>query len=366
MKTTLGVLGGGQLGRMLALAAADFGFRTRVYCPDPEACAGQVADHVCASWGDHRALREFAQSVDAVTFEFENIPLESVEIVREAAGGFHPSLRALAMKQDRRTEREFLRRLGIAMPRCLAVESEAEVARIEGEVGYPVVLKTCRFGYDGKGQRRAANEVEALAAFVELGGPLMAEEVVAFDREVSLVAAAGAGGERAFYPLVENVHEGGILVRTTAPASQVSAALEGGARRVVEAIFDELGYVGVLAVEFFQAGETLLVNELAPRVHNTGHWTIDGAATSQFSQHVRAVTGLPLGSCDLVRPSVMLNLIGGLPPLERMLARSEARVHLYGKEPRPGRKIGHVTLVGADGTSLASHPLRAEVDAARR
>jgi 5-(carboxyamino)imidazole ribonucleotide synthase len=315
------VIGGGQLGRMLGLAGIPLGLSFRFLDPAPEAPAREVGELVVGAYDDPAALDRLVSGADVVTYEFENVP---VEAARRA--GAVPAAAALEAAQDRLAEKRLFRRLGIP------------TAPIDDEVTtFPALLKTRRLGYDGKGQRL----VETRPGF-DPGHVL--EGLVPFDRELSLLAVRGRDGDTRFWPLVENVHEGGILRLSRAPAAGAPQALaEGYATRLL----DELGYVGVLALELFDVGGELVANELAPRVHNTGHWTIEGATTSQFENHLRAVLGLPLGATDALAPAAMVNLIGRVPPLEELLRVPGARVHLYGKEPRPGRKLGHVTVLGA-------------------
>jgi len=328
MSRTVGCIGGGQLGRMLALAAAPLGVRFRFLDPSLDACAGDVGELLVGPYDDPGLLDRLADGADAVTYEFENVQVEAARRV-----GAAPDARALERGQDRLVEKELFRSLGIPTARYGSLE----------DTGLPALVKSRRFGYDGKGQRIAET-------LVVLGDDELAEEIVPFDRELSIVAARGRGGETVFYPLAENEHRGGILAVSRAPAPD---ARQGEAERIATKLLDALGYVGVLAVELFEVAGTLLANEFAPRVHNTGHWTIDGAVTSQFENHVRAVLGLPLGSTEALGESVMLNLVGHAPPVERLLAVPGAHVHLYGKAPRPGRKLGHVTLVDADEARIA-------------
>jgi 5-(carboxyamino)imidazole ribonucleotide synthase len=296
--------------------------------PAPEACAGDVGELVVASYDDPAGLDRLADGADAVTYEFENVPVEAARRVRAL-----PDARALELGQDRLVEKELFRRLGIETAPFGAL----------ADTGLPALVKSRRLGYDGKGQR-------VVEAEEPLASDELAESIVRFERELSIVAVRGRDGETAFYPLVENEHRGGILAVTRAPAA---AAPEYEAQLIATRLLDELGYVGVLAVELFEVGGTLLANEFAPRVHNTGHWTIDGADTSQFESHLRAILGLPLGSTAARGASVMVNLVGSLPPLDTLLAVPGAHVHLYGKEPRAGRKLGHVTLVDAPGDAVA-------------
>jgi len=320
--TLVGCLGGGQLGRMLALAGLPLGLSFRFLDPTPDACAGEVGELVVGSFDDPIALRRLVDGAKVVTYEFENVPVGAAAAVTAV-----PGIGALEVGQDRLREKELLQRLGIPTARFGTLE----------DTGLPALVKTRRLGYDGKGQRRL-DEPEPI------GGDELAEQLVPFDRELSIVAVRGSDGETRFWPLGENVHRDGILRVTRAPALDAPQA---EAEAIAAALLDELDYVGVLAVELFQVGGGLLANELAPRVHNTAHWTIDGARTSQFENHLRAILGWPLGSTDALGDSVMVNLVGGIPPLGELLALPHANVHLYGKSPRPGRKLGHVTLVGA-------------------
>jgi 5-(carboxyamino)imidazole ribonucleotide synthase len=324
----VGCIGGGQLGRMLALAGAPLGVRMRFVDPAADACAGQVGELIVGAYDDPACLQRLADGANAVTYEFENVPVGAARSV-----GAVPDPRSLELGQDRLVEKQLFRRLGIATAPFGSVE----------DVGVPALVKSRRLGYDGKGQRVVESQET-------IGDDELAEGIVAFRRELSIVAVRGATGETGFYPLAENEHRGGILAVSRAPA-QDSPQRE--AEQIAGRLLDELGYVGVLAVELFDAGGELLANELAPRVHNTGHWTIDGAETSQFENHLRAILGLPLGPVTPRGASVMVNLVGAMPPLERLLSIPGAHVHLYGKEPRPGRKLGHVTLVDASEDAIA-------------
>jgi 5-(carboxyamino)imidazole ribonucleotide synthase len=314
----VGVIGGGQLGRMLGLAGIPLGLSFRFLDPSPNAPAAEVGELLVGEYDDPDLLDRLADGAAAVTYEFENVPVAAAERV-----GAVPSAAALEASQDRLVEKQLFRRLGIPTP------------KLDDEVDeFPAILKTRRLGYDGKGQRLVETWQGSDPGHV-------LEERVPFDRELSLLAVRGAGGDTAFYPLVENVHEGGILRTSHAPAANAPQA---DAEEYAGRLLDALGYVGVLALELFDVGGRLLANEFAPRVHNTGHWTIEGAATSQFENHLRAVLRLPLGSTES-RPTAMFNLIGEAPPAADVLAVPGAHLHLYGKEPRPGRKLGHVTLV---------------------
>jgi 5-(carboxyamino)imidazole ribonucleotide synthase len=324
----VGCIGGGQLGRMLALAGIPLGLSFRFLDPSPDACAAEVGELVVAPYDDPDGLDRLADGAAAVTYEFENVPVAAAERV-----GAVPGVRSLEEGQDRLREKELFRSLGIPTARFGPL----------AETGVPAVVKTRRLGYAAKGQRR----VDDPAA--PLDESELAEELVAFDRELSIVGVRARDGEMRFWPVGENVHREGILRLTRAPASDAPQA---EAEAICAAVLEELDHVGVLAVELFDVGGRLLANELAPRVHNTAHWTIDGAETSQFENHLRAILGLPLGATAPRAPCVMVNLIGDVPPLEELLALPGARVHLYGKEPRAGRKVGHVTLVDPDDATV--------------
>jgi 5-(carboxyamino)imidazole ribonucleotide synthase len=326
--TLVACIGGGQLGRMLGLAGIPLGLRFRFLDPSADAPAVEVGELVVGDYDDPRALAQLADGAEVVTYEFENVPVDAARSV-----GTLPPPRALELGQDRLTEKRLLTRLGIATARYGAT----------ADTGLPALVKSRRLGYDGKGQR-LVHEHEPL------GEGELAEELVAFERELSIVAVRGRDGETRFWPLTENVHRDGILRLSRAPAPD---APDRAAEELVTRLLDDLGYVGVIALELFEAGGRLLANEFAPRVHNTGHWTIDGAETSQFENHLRAILGLPLGSTAARAPAVMINLVGGIPDPAALLALPGAHLHLYGKQPRPGRKLGHVTLVGASDAAVA-------------
>jgi 5-(carboxyamino)imidazole ribonucleotide synthase len=333
------VVGGGQLGLMLGLAGEPLGIRCRFLDPSADAPAGRIGQLLLGAYDDHELLAALGAGADAVTYEFENFPADA------APPSVLPPARALAVSQDRLAEKELCRELGIATARFEAVDDEASLGAALARTQSPALLKTRRLGYDGKGQARLRDVGDAADAWAAIGGvPLLLEGHVSFTRELSILAVRDSDGDTRFYPLVENVHRDGILRVSRAPAA---AERQADAERIAARLLDALGYVGVLAVELFDTPEGLLVNELAPRVHNSGHWTIEGARTSQFENHLRAILGLPLGDTAAVAPSTMVNLIGAAPPLERLLELPRAHVHLYGKEPRPGRKLGHVTLVDA-------------------
>lgn len=341
--TTVGILGGGQLGRMMALAGMKLGIKSRVFDPSPEACAGQITEHVQGSFEDVAALARFCQDIDVATYEWENVPVEAAQLVAGKVAHFFPAPSVLKTVQDRFLQKEFLRELGIPTAPYQSVSSRTELGLAVNALGLPTVLKTRRMGYDGKGQFvvRALAEVET--AWAKLGAtPLLAEAFIAFERELSIVSVRGRTGETAFYPVAENQHRDGILRVSTAPAPGLSAALQSRAEGHARRILDALKYVGVLSLEFFEHRGELLVNEIATRVHNSGHWTMDGAVTSQFENHLRAVTGMPLGATSLREPTVMVNFIGTVPDTKALSAIAGCKLHLYGKRPAPGRKLGHV------------------------
>lgn len=343
---TVGILGGGQLARMLALAGAPLGVRFLVVDNVGDACAGQVAPQIKADWRDFAALEDFAKRIDVATFDFENVPADTARWLAERVDVF-PNPRALAATQDRLVEKSMFRELGLDTPAFAAVDSRADLERALGQIGCPAVLKTRRLGYDGKGQFRIKSPADADAAWAALGdsrgAALILEAWVAFEREVSLVAVRGRDGAFSTYPLVQNWHEDGILSATLAPAPGAQALIEPAAQHA-RAIAEHLDYVGTFALELFVKDGRLLGNEMAPRVHNSGHWTIEGAPCSQFENHVRAVLGLPLGDTSVLGVAVMLNFIGELPDALPVLAEPRAHWHDYGKSPRAGRKVGHATL----------------------
>jgi 5-(carboxyamino)imidazole ribonucleotide synthase len=347
----IGILGGGQLARMLALAGAPLGLRFLVVDGSADACAGQVAPlHVC-DYGDFDRLAEFAAQVDVVTFDFENVPAVTAEWLAARVPVF-PNPRALAVAQDRVSEKTLFNALGIATPRYAAVDTRADLDAALATVGAPAILKTRRLGYDGKGQFRLRSAADADAAWAALGGvPLVLEAFVPFDREVSVIAVRGRGGEFRAYPLTRNWHADGILSASVAPAGE-SADLTATAAAHARAVADELDYVGTFALELFVQDGKLLANEMAPRVHNSGHWTIEGATVSQFENHLRAVAGLPLGAVDARGVAVMLNFVGTLPDARPVLASPNGHWHDYGKSARAGRKVGHATWVTADAAGM--------------
>lgn len=372
---TIGVLGGGQLGRMLALAGVPLGLSFRFLDPSADSPAAEVGELIVGEFKHAPTLRRFAKGLDAITYEFENVPVACVErlvsLGASSGCGVFPNAMSLRTAQDRLLEKQLFGRVGLRVPAYAAVDSQEELDAAVERIGLPAVLKTRRMGYDGKGQKvlRTRGDVEGAVAQLAPGfgsaavtktrsakAGLILEQFVKFDREVSIIAVRSRSGEFRAYPLTENQHSEGILRVSRALVGErgrgEDASITKQAQKHAKRIMRELDYVGVLAIEFFVRDGELLGNEMAPRVHNSGHWTIDGAVTSQFENHVRAILGLPLGSCAARGECVMINLIGELPPLEGMLEIEGAKVHLYGKEPRPGRKIGHVTCVGADGKGV--------------
>ncbi|PID35992.1 MAG: 5-(carboxyamino)imidazole ribonucleotide synthase [Rhodobacterales bacterium] len=343
----IGILGGGQLGRMLSVAASRLGLATHIFEPGANPPAADVAAAVTtADYSDHAALESFARSVDVITYEFENIPAEALDVL-EALRPVRPGREALRISQDRIIEKRFLNDLGLKTAPFAAVNSAEDLTRAAAEIGIPSILKTCRFGYDGKGQARLSAGADLAQIWDAMAGaPSVLEGFIAFEREISVIAARGLDGSfRAFEP-GENVHRDGILHRTTLPAN-IPDALAERAVTAAHKVLDTLDYVGVMGVEFFVSGEELLVNEIAPRVHNSGHWTQNGCAVDQFEQHIRAVAGWPLA--DPVRHAdvVMENLIGDDVLCAPQIAQEPgAALHLYGKaEVKAGRKMGHVNRV---------------------
>ena len=345
--STIGIIGGGQLGRMLAVAAAQLGYKCHIFDPHEHPPAGDVAARVpCAEYDDLAALREFAATVDVATYEFENLPVEPLEVLGDK---LRPSTRSLAIAQDRAREKAFIEGCGARVARWEAVASYEEVCEAVNRIGVPLVLKTRRYGYDGKGQswiRVPEQAEESWSVIAE--EPAVAEAGVNFRAEFSVIVARWGDGTHAFWDSPENEHREGILRRSTVPCSEAVAAQVGEAREAALRIAEALGHIGVLTVEFFASAAGPLVNELAPRVHNSGHWTIEGAVTSQFEQHIRAICDLPPGVTDLAGAgATMDNLIGDeANRWPELVAERGAHLHLYGKdEARPGRKMGHVTRV---------------------
>jgi 5-(carboxyamino)imidazole ribonucleotide synthase len=350
---TVGILGGGQLGYMLALAGYPLGLRFRFLDPSPEAPVGRIAQRATADYDDREALEKFASGLELVTYEFENVPVDAAKFLAERVPVYPPPA-ALETAQDRLNEKHLFQKLGIATTEYVAVNAAAELNAAVKKVGLPAVLKTRRMGYDGKGQWMLHTEGDVAKIKDDFPGvPLILERLVSFTRELSVLAVRSTNGETAFYPLVENHHRAGILRLSLAPPPRSDGTLQRAAEESARKVMEALHYVGVLAIEFFECNGRLLANEMAPRVHNSGHWTIEGAVTSQFENHLRAVLGLPLGSTSPMGHSAMLNLIGEIPDSAEVLAVPDAHVHLYGKSPRPGRKLGHVTVRAASPEGLA-------------
>jgi 5-(carboxyamino)imidazole ribonucleotide synthase len=350
---TIGILGGGQLGRMLAIAAAQMGYRVHIYAPDEELPAADVAAEATrAAYGDIAALDRFAAAVDVVTYEFENVDVAAVRHLMTRVP-VRPGARVLEIAQDRLAEKDFVRGLGGRPAPYRAIDSLDALTHALASLGTPAILKTLRMGYDGKGQVRIDTPAGAAAAWDAVGRQMcVLEALVRFDAEFSVILARGADGMVSFYDIPENRHEGGILARSTVPASSRVAPHEAQARALAEKVAAALDHVGVLTLEFFATADGPVFNEMAPRVHNSGHWTIEGARVSQFENHIRAVCGLPLGDTALTAPDVaMENLLGeSVNDWQAILADPAAHLHLYGKsEVKPGRKMGHVTWLSADG-----------------
>jgi len=344
---------------MLALAGVPLGLRFRFLDPSPDACAGALGELQIGAYDDPSALDRFVDGLDVVTYEFENVPVEAARHLAERVPVFPPPA-ALEASQDRLTEKTQFNRFGVPTVDFAPVESRADLDAAVSRLGTPSVLKTRRFGYDGKGQAVIRSPSDVDAAWTALGGvPLILEAWAPFSRELSILAARGQDGAVQCYPLVENQHREGILRLSLAPPvdplTTGLARLQRQAEEYAGRVLTQLDYVGMLAIELFDVQGRLLANEMAPRVHNSGHWTIEGAETSQFEQHVRAIVGLPLGSTVATGWSAMVNLIGEAPGLDTLLAVLGAHVHLYGKAPRPGRKLGHVTVVA---TTAAERDVR--------
>lgn len=357
----VGVLGGGQLARMLALEGIPLGHRFTILEPGADPPAAALGSVVAAAYDDPDGLRRVAAAADVVTYEFENVPAASAAYLAARLPALPPP-GSLEVAQDRLAEKTMFRELGIATPEFHPIDGPGDVDAALAATGLPAVIKTRRLGYDGKGQAVVRTAKEAAGAAERLGaGPvanglgrkgegygLIAEAFVHFGRELSVLAVAGRDGSRVFYPLTENHHRGGILRTSYAPAPRLTDALQAEGERLAGLVLDRLGYVGVLAIELFEAEGRLLANEIAPRVHNSGHWTLDGARASQFENHIRAVTGMPLAPPCVPGPAAMINLIGEIPDVNALAAIPCAHIHLYDKAPRPGRKLGHVNVSGDD------------------
>jgi 5-(carboxyamino)imidazole ribonucleotide synthase len=350
---TIAVLGGGQLGRMLGLAGVAQGLTFRFLDPSPEAPAGEVGTLVTGALDAPAALDEVVRGASVVTYEWEGVPADAARHV-ERTHRVAPGIRPLEVSQDRAAEKSLFLSLGIPTAEVANVDDRVGLELAVAALGLPAVLKTRRGGYDGKGQYVLHTTGDIEPAWTALGGTaLILESFVAFRRELSIVAARGTDGTTVCWPVVENEHRNGILHLTRAPAPGWSPALQAAAESHATAVLDELEFVGVCCVELFETDDALLANELAPRVHNSGHWSIEGARTSQFENHLRAILGLPLGSTDAIGVSAMVNCLGTMPDPAAVLAIDGAHLHDYGKTPRPGRKLGHVTLTATDEATLA-------------
>ena len=337
----IGVIGGGQLGRMLALAGTPLGMKFIFLDPAEDACAAALGAHICADYNDHEHLRQLADQVDLVTFEFENVPAETVAFLSQYVPVF-PGAEALRIARDRLNEKTLFRELNIPVAPFAAIDSQQDLNAAVSTIGLPAVLKTRTLGYDGKGQKILRTAGDVADAFAALGSvPCILETFVNFSGEVSLIAVRARDGEIRAYPLVHNVHEKGIL-RLSVPGTD--HPLQKTAEAYVAAVMTHLDYVGVLAFEFFEVDDGLRANEIAPRVHNSGHWTIEGAECSQFENHLRSVSGLPLGSTEKCGESAMVNFIGSVPAIEQLLKIDDCHVHHYGKAFKDGRKVGHATI----------------------
>lgn len=347
----VGVLGAGQLARMIALAGFPLGADFIFLDPSADACAGKLGDHLLGEYGDPRLLAELAERADVVTYEFENVPADVAEFLASHTQ-VHPSPKALEVAQDRLVEKTFFNSIAIPTPAYAEVDGFSSLVQVMARIGYPAVLKSRTQGYDGKGQSilTSANDLKQAWKLLD-GAPAIVEAFVNFSREVSIIAVRSASGAIAFYPLSENRHRGGIL---RVSESREGDPMQAQAEIYVTRLMETLDYVGVLALELFEVDGELIANEFAPRVHNSGHWTIEGCQTSQFDNHLRAIMNLPLGSTALVKKSAMVNFIGGLPSIEAVLAIPQTHVHFYGKEPRQGRKVAHVTVIADTAEQLTA------------
>jgi len=361
----LGMLGGGQLGRFFVIAAHEMGYRVTVLDPDKNSPAGKIAEvHLCAAYDDAEALKKMAETCQAITTEFENVPAETLDTLAKSRT-VRPSAKAVAIAQHRVLEKQFIRDAGIPVAPFVVVNAASDLPT-DGDAIYPAILKVARFGYDGKGQARVANQAQALEAFQNFKGEqCVLEKMLNLDYEVSVVLVRDASGNVAAYPTAENSHLNGILDVSIVPA-RAPKAIHDQARSLAIKIAEKLEYIGVLAVEFFVSDGQLLANEMAPRPHNSGHYTIDANVTNQFEQQLRALVGLPLGDNRLHSQAVMVNILGDVwkngaePAWDKIFARPELKLHLYGKhEPRPGRKMGHFTVIGEDQIEVIASAIKA-------
>jgi len=347
----VGILGAGQLARMLALAGIPRGIEFVFYDPNPTSCAAQLGEFICGEYDDHQKLDQFASKVDVVSIESENIPVETLNYLQKHVS-VHPSPEAVSTSQDRLIEKKLFTQLKIPAPAFFAIDSAEQLEQVAQQHGDTLVIKTRRFGYDGKGQAMLKKPEQANEIWHELGADsLIAEQFMKFSREVSLIAVRGQQGDIQYYPLIQNLHQNGILVKSQ---TSLNDPLQSLAEDHAKKILSELSYVGVLVFEFFVCGEILVANEIAPRVHNSGHWTIEGAATSQFENHLRAILNIPLGATNALFDCTMYNLVGNMPDSKAVMALENASLHDYGKSPRENRKLGHVTLCNATPENLSA------------
>lgn len=345
----IGIVGAGQLGQMLAQAGQPLNLEFIFLDPSPQPCAAPYGEHIESSWDDEHGIHSLINAADAVTFEFENVSPQALEHISRKRPAFPPP-KALETSRDRWHEKSLFASLNIPLPPIARIDSQSDLEKAAKDIGLPAVLKTRTMGYDGKGQKVLRDEKDIAGTFEEMGHvPLIMEGFVDFDHEVSVIAVRSQQGEVKSWPLCVNEHRQGILHRST-PSQNHPRREE--AIRYAESVLDALDYVGVMAFEFFVTEEGLLANEIAPRVHNSGHWTIEGACTSQFENHVRAIAGLPLGETTVLTPCAMLNIIGDMPDKTSLLSIPGVRLHDYNKAPRPGRKIGHVCVLAPDGETL--------------
>ena len=338
---TIGILGGGQLARMLALAGYPLGLRFRFLDPAQDACAFPPGEGINGKFNNQNNLDQLIDQAQCITYEFENVDVSGVEYIAKKKN-VYPPVQALATKQDRLIEKQLFQQLGIPTAAFHNIETEADLAGVDESIGYPLVLKSRSLGYDGKGQTVVHHPENLLKSWEELGRVhVIAEQFIQFDREISIIAARSKTGETVVYPISENVHEQAILRVSTCRANDPMAPV---AEQYITQLLNQFDYVGVLALELFQSGDTLYANEYAPRVHNTGHWTIEGAQTSQFENHLRAILGLPLGSTAPVGKCAMVNCIGNLPDFKTLAHIPGVRPHFYDKAILPGRKVGHISI----------------------
>ncbi len=344
---SVGIVGGGQLARMMVLAGTPLGIKFKVYDPSPDACASAVAPLTCAPFADANAMLAFARDLDALTFDFENVPAPTLQALAHAVN-VAPNPAALEIAQDRLFEKRHFSALGIPVAAFRTVDSEADLHQAFAELG-PGILKTRTLGYDGKGQVRIKHTDQCGHAYAQLAGSACVyEQLIQFSRELSIVATRSVQGDFRCYPLAQNVHDDGILAVSLVPAPHCAAQTE-AAQRYARSVAEAFKYIGTFCLEFFQLPDgSLVLNEMAPRVHNSGHWSIEGSSCSQFENHVRAVAGLPLGDTQALFPSLMLNWIGSLPSADAFIATSRCHWHDYGKGAREGRKVGHTTVTASD------------------